>query len=457
MMSFSQIADVLKGRIKGQNVPVALAFDGVAIDTRKNCEAKLFIALKGDNYDAHDYLDQAEKAGASALVLERDVESSLPTILVKDTHVALKELAAWWRLQHVIPVIGITGSVGKTTVKEMVGSIFAELGQGVVTEGNLNNEIGLPLTVLRLNQSDQYAVLEMGMNHAGEIYRLSHIAQPTIALVNNAAAAHLEGLGSVAAVAEAKGEIFSGLADDGVAIINLDDDFAGRWIELAGKRGCVTFSLKRAADITAKVNAIEPKLQLTVSAFNEHFDVTLNTVGSHNAYNALAAIAISVANGLSSDKIITGLQNFTPIKGRLVIQEMAGRHIIDDTYNANPASMRAAINVLSEFDNNTLIVGDMGELGDAAEQEHIALGQYAASHGIDKLIACGDYAQAVAKGFGDQAETFTTQADLIRTLAVDSLGAAILVKGSRSAQMEQVVEAIKAQLNSNQHRGNHVC
>lgn len=448
MMRLSQVADVLNAKVtyNGSVNLNSMALEGVSINTREDCEGKLFIALKGENFDAHNYLEQAEKSGAIAVLLEREAESNLPSITVADTHLALKDLAAWWRGQFVIPVIGITGSVGKTTVKEMVGAIFAELGSGVVTKGNLNNEIGLPLTILRLTKSDRYAIIEMGMSNAGEIFRLSNIARPTIALVNNAAAAHLEGLGSVAAVAQAKGEIFSGLAQDGVAIINLDDEYSQRWIELAGQRRCLTFALDQQADVTAQINAKEPQLELTVTALGKQFDVSLNAVGEHNARNALAAIAISIANGISVDKIISGLSNFTPIKGRLNIQEVASRRLIDDTYNANPASMRAAINVLNEFDRNTLIVGDMGELGSSVKDAHFELGEYAASHGVDQLIACGEYAEDVARGFAKKTQVFSKQADLIKSLTREGLGTTILVKGSRTARMELVVDAIKTLL-----------
>jgi len=447
-MHLSQVAEALNAKVSyndSLNLN-AMALDGVAINTREDCEGKLFVALKGENFDAHDYLEQAEKSGATAVLLEREAKSNLPSIVVDDTHIALKELAAWWRRQFAIPVIGITGSVGKTTVKEMVGAIFAELGQGVVTKGNLNNEIGLPLTVLRLSPIDRYAVIEMGMSNAGEIFRLSNIARPTIALVNNAAPAHLEDLGSVAAVAEAKGEIFSGLAEDGVAIINLDDEYSQRWIELAGKRRCLTFALDQKADVTAKIKTIEPQLQLKINALGKKFNVSLNAVGEHNARNALAAIAISIANGISVDKIVSGLSKFVPIKGRLNIQEVASRRLIDDTYNANPASMRAAINVLSEFEQNTLILGDMGELGATVREAHFELGEYAANHGVDQLIACGEYAQDVARGFAKKAQIFSKQADLIESLTKDGLGSTILVKGSRTARMELVVDAIKTLL-----------
>lgn len=461
-MQFSQVADVLNGKVIGDATLASnpamlntMAFNGVATDTRADCGGKLFVALKGDNFDAHDYLDQAKQAGAEAALVERNVDVDLPLIQVQDTHIALKELAAWWRAQFVIPVIGITGSVGKTTVKEMVGAIFSEFGQGVITTGNFNNEIGLPLTLLRLTQDDRYAVIEMGMSNAGEILRLTNIARPTIALVNNAAAAHLEGLGSVAAVAEAKGEIFSGLADDGVAIINLDDKYSERWIELAGKRQCITFALDQKADVSAKIKALEPQLQLKVNALGKKFDVRLNTVGEHNARNALAAIAISIANGVSIDHVIAGLSNFAPIKGRLNFHEVAARHVIDDTYNANPASMRAAINVLNEFDNNTLIVGDMGELGAGIKDEHFALGEYAASHGVDQLIACGEYAEDVARGFAKNAQTFAAQEELIESLTPEGLGATILVKGSRTARMELVVDAIKTRLAETASRGEY--
>ena len=453
MMTLAQIASVLNGRIVNR---ADVTVQQVCTDTRADCQDALFIALKGDNFDAHDYLEQAQKGGACAALLEREVATHLPYVLVDDTHRALQRLAAWWRQQFDITLVGITGSVGKTTVKEMTGEIFMQLGHGVVTHGNLNNHIGVPLTLLRLRAEDCYAVIEMGMSAAGEIRCLTELAQPSIALVNNAGAAHLQDLGSVAAVAEAKGEIFAGLTTDGVAIINLDDQYASRWQQLAGEHRCITYALHSPADISATIlpdDHLSNRLSLRVSAFEQQFDVSLNALGEHNARNALAAIAISFANDISVDKIIAGLANFSPVAGRLQSEQIGTVQVIDDSYNANPASMQAAIKVLSQLADNTLIVGDMHELGARSQAEHISLGECAAQHGIEQLICCGQYAQLVAQGYlqhrADSAQSCTVyaqQSELLASLNSADLGSNILVKGSRFAQMENVVAAIKKQL-----------
>lgn len=449
MMQLSQISQAVSGRMVGLDV----LLQGISINTRADCQNRLFVALRGERFDAHDFIDQARDAGAGATLVERtagtaDALSELPSVIVSDTHQALKDLASWWRGQFVLPLIGVTGSVGKTSVKEMLGSIFMQIGDGVVTKGNLNNEIGVPLTLMRLSPDDQYAIIEMGMNHTGEISRLSHMAKPTIALINNAAAAHLEGLGTIEAVAQAKGEIFEGLAADGVAIINNDDRFAEQWVELAGKRRVITFALNKSADVTATYQQVDNKLSLRVTGLGADFEVQLATVGEHNVANALAAIATSLAANIPVEKIQAGLQAYRPISGRLNLQNCGPITLIDDTYNASPLSMRAAINVLAGYKDTTLIIGDMAELGAAADQEHLRLGQAIAEADIDALLVCGRYAPLVVQGYQQkgvkQARAFNSQAQLIEfsNRSVDT--GTVLVKGSRSAQMEHVVAALQA-------------
>ncbi len=445
MMSASQVAHAVHGVLIGDDAML----NGISINTREDCDGRLFVALKGENFDSHDFAHQAELAGAGAVVVERELVSALPRIRVNSTHQALKDLAAWWRKQFAIPVVGVTGSVGKTTVKEMLGSIMAELGDGVVTKGNLNNEIGVPLTLLRLAEAHRYAVIEMGMNHAGEISRLTDISRPTVALVNNAGAAHLEGLGSVEAVANAKGEIFSGLTEDGVAVINIDDDFSGLWKTLSKNHKQITFGLDPSADVTGSYQQAGTVLQMQISAFGETTAMTLNSFGEHSARNALAAVATALAVNLPLSTIIRGLEKYSPVQGRLQSSQVGKAIVFDDTYNANPTSMQAAIRVLENYDANLLIVGDMAELGASAELEHQRLGEFARLHGVDQVWACGEFAEKVIAGFGVQGEAFRDQKSLLDHLSKREISAlAILVKGSRSAKMEHVVKALKQQLES---------
>lgn len=443
MMSLEQVNAAVGGVMTGASVDMA----NVSINTRADCTGRLFVALKGENFDAHDYVQNASAAGAVALMVEREVDVDLPCVVVDNTHSALKILASWWRSQFSIPLIGVTGSVGKTTVKEMLGSIFIKLGAGVVTHGNLNNEIGVPLTLMRLTSADQYAIVEMGMNQAGEIGRLSAVAKPTVALVNNAAAAHLEGLGTVEAVAHAKGEIFSGLAADGVAVINADDEHADVWRNLIGQRRTLEFSLHSDADITATYVEKSGEINIAASVCGEAINVTLKALGKHSVSNALAAIACAHAAGVHKTTIIDGLESYRPVSGRLNPLEIANTILFDDTYNANPASMMAAVEVLAGYDDGILIVGDMAELGHVVEQAHIEIGQYAKAQGVSSLLACGKYADDVVTGFGVGGRAFASQDDLLSFLSNQPMEAdAILVKGSRSAKMERVVQAIEEML-----------
>ena len=451
MISLTEVVNAVQGDLIGDG---SLRVNGISINTRTNCKGRLFVAIKGENFDAHEFVQQAQDAGATALLVERDVESSLPTIKVDDTHKALTDLSAWWRAQFDIPVIGVTGSVGKTSVKEMLACIFAKTGKGVVTKGNLNNEIGVPLTLMRLARNDQYAIVEMGMNNAGEIARITNMARPTVALINNAAAAHLEGLGSIEAVADAKAEIFEGLAKDGVAIINNDDRFAGQWWKQTKQFKQLTFALDGLADVRADYYGQGNKLILSVSYKDASFDAELYALGEHNVRNALAAIAVSFAVGISIEDVQAGLRDYRPVSGRLNISHAGKLTLIDDTYNANPLSMLAAINVLIRYPNHIFIVGDMAELGDAALSEHERLGRRAAELGVKNLLACGEFAQAVVDNFNqktknpdtDKAIAFASQNELIEYAVTNIDSGTALVKGSRSAAMENVVTALSKSL-----------
>lgn len=443
---------LFKSKEDGSEQDNNVLIKGVTTDSRTACTGQLFVALKGERFDAHDYVAQAEKNGATAALLERQIKTELPVLLVENSLQSLGKTAKWWRHQFEIPVIGITGSVGKTTVKEMLGSIFAQTGKGVVTQGNLNNEIGVPLTLTRLQKDDLYAIVEMGMSNAGEISRLTDMVQPNVALINNAAAAHLEELGTLQAVAKAKGEIFEGLAKKGTAVINADDEFADYWKKLVGDKKIISFGLHKPSDVTAGYQLVEQGSIIQLVFQQQEIEINLPLMGKHNVSNALAAASVALAAGLSLQQIRDGLQDCNNAKGRLQRSLINGVTVIDDTYNANPASMRAAIDVLAAANGvrKVLIVGDMGELGATSESAHIEVGEYAKHSGIDELYACGELSQLIAQGFGKQAYWFDNKQDLLNELK-NKLTSDwyVLVKASRFAAMEEVVDGIHKILTTN--------
>ncbi|MFP5349876.1 MAG: UDP-N-acetylmuramoyl-tripeptide--D-alanyl-D-alanine ligase, partial [Gammaproteobacteria bacterium] len=362
---------------------------------------------------------------------------------------ALGDLARFWRGQFSIPFIGVTGSNGKTTVKEMIGSIMSEIGPGCVTRGNLNNDIGMPLTLLRLRANDRYAVIEMGMNHLGEIDYLTRITRPTVALITNAAEAHLAGVGGLQQVAQAKGEIFSGLTDDGVAIINADDRFADYWRGRAKPHRVLTFGLERAADITCHhVAADNGSDILLMTPTHGEILMRLPLLGKHNVMNAMAAAAASLSAGASMPQIKAGLEKLKGISGRLEIKQgVSGARVIDDTYNANPGSLAAGLQVLRDCTGErVLVLGDMAELGPAADDIHRRVGELAKSLGVERLYALGPMAALAVKSFGQGGRHFQDAAALIEAL-IDAMHAdmTLLVKGSRVMQMERVVAGIVRQ------------
>ena len=460
MMSLHEAAGALGARTQGADA----GFSGVATDSRSIAAGELFVALKGKNFDGHAYVSEVLARGADGAVgavVTQEFATAHPELAligVADTRLALGALAAHWRGRFTIPLLGITGSNGKTTVKEMCAAILrAQYGNAadcvLATAGNLNNDIGLPLTLLGLRPSHRAAVIEMGMNHAGEIDYLTRLARPTVALVNNAQRAHLEGLGSVQDVALAKGEIFAGLPADGVAVFNADDVQVEVWRELSRGRRQVSFGLDQPADVAGRYTGHGLGGDLHLATPWGEILVTLAVPGCHNARNACAAAATTLAAGASLEAVRQGLAGFAGVAGRL--QRRAGRQgalVVDDSYNANPDSMRAAIDVLASVPGKRILVmGDMGEAGAAAGQLHDELGGYAKSHGIDRLFCLGEMSAAAAANFGAGGQHFADAGELVNTLLNElDPQTIVLVKGSRFMRMERVVEAIVKEQNENQ-------
>lgn len=447
MLTLSTIAPLLAGAHSGPDVE----FTSVGTDSRAIVPGMLFVALHGDRFDGHDYVESALAAGAAAALVCRDYAAAhpgAPLVAVTDTRLALGQLAAHWRQRFHLPLIGITGSNGKTTVKEMCAAILrTDFGQHAVlaTSGNLNNDIGLPLTLLGLHHSHRAAVIEMGMNHPGEIAYLTGIARPTVALVNNAQRAHLAGLGTIADVARAKGEIFAGLDTAGVAVINADDPHAGFWRGLNGGRRILSFGFAGSAEVRGTCVPQAFGSELTLDTPQGTATCLLPVPGEHNARNALAATAACLAAGIPLAPIVRGLEHFANAKGRL--QRKHGHHgaiVIDDSYNANPDSMRAAIDVLAAQPGQRIFVmGDMGETGSTAVQLHEEVGAYAKQRGLDRLLALGEHSAAAARQFGNGGQHFTELDELVFSLkAWMAPETTVLVKGSRFMRMERIVDAV---------------
>ncbi len=451
MMMLSQAAQVLHARMTGPDV----RFAAVSTDTRSIRAGDLFVALKGERFDAAKFVPDALKAGAiAALVniaskdeLERNLPAGACIAYVDDTRLALGQLAANWRTQFDVPLVAVTGSNGKTTVKEMLAAILRAAtgseGSVLATRGNLNNDIGMPLTLLQLTPEHRYAVIEMGMNHPAEIDYLTRIACPDVALVNNATGAHLQGLGSVEGVARAKGEIFAGLKQDGVAVINADDAHAPLWRKLAAPNRIFEFGLEHPATVkgTWQAEGYGGKLVARTPAGELH--VMLQVPGEHNGRNALAAATAAIALHIPLDTITRGLEGFSGVAGRLQRkQARKGATLIDDTYNANPASMRAALEVLAQADGHRVFVlGDMGELGQDAAQFHREIGIAARELGIEQMLALGELSREAVREFGQNGQHFTDIEPLLALLE-ERLDAhtTVLVKGSRFMKMERVVQ-----------------
>lgn len=422
-------------------------FQGVSIDSRQIKPGELFVAIKGEQFDGHQFVAQAKANGAVAAVVSEAVDVDLPLIHVSDTRIALGELAAQHRQQFHIPVIALTGSCGKTTTKEMLRAIFQQCGEVLAPISSFNNDIGVPLTLLQLNSSHQYAVIEMGANHPGEIGYLTQIAKPTLAFILNVAAAHLAGFGSLEGVMQAKSEIFAGLPANGTAMINADDQFAPQWHDLLKDRQPVTFSVHNPADYSAEAIQAQASgcYRFTLCTPAGKIAIRLPLLGEHYILNAVAAAAAAHQVGISLEAIKTGLENMQPAKGRLSLKQgQQGSRILDDSYNAIPYAVAASLRVLAQYGGERVFVfGGMRETGEAEQEEHRRIGELAKQLGIQQLFAYGALTDFTVEAFGEGGQYFATQAELIAAL-VKKLQPemTLLIKGSRGSKMENVVEAL---------------
>ncbi|MDX1551866.1 MAG: UDP-N-acetylmuramoyl-tripeptide--D-alanyl-D-alanine ligase [Marinobacter sp.] len=428
-----------------------LVFGGVSTDTRKIATGDLFVALRGENFDGHDYLAVAEKAGAVAAVVEQvDPDLALPQILVADTVEALAKLAAGNRNASRARFVAITGSSGKTTVREMVAAILSRVGNTLATEGNLNNHIGVPLTLFRLAPEHEYGAIELGASGLNEISHTVNIVRPDVSILTNAGQAHLEGFGGYDNIVLAKGEIIDGVSESGLVVLNRDDPAFDKWKRRAGERRIVGVSRQASAGGDYFSESIrDDETSLVFRACGPEgwtCDVSLPLHGEHNITNALLAIAATRELGASDEAVQLGLASVQAVKGRLQILELSPRlTVIDDSYNANPASIKAALGVLAARPaSRVAVLGAMAELGPDSLALHREVGEFARAMGIERLLVVGAGCQGYVDGFGDAAEVCTTHEDAVRRLfegPADSQ--TVLVKGSRSSAMDRVVEGIK--------------
>ena len=419
-------------------------------DTRSLQPGDLFVALRGEHFDAHEFLSQARAAGAVAAIAEHGLaEAGLPGLEVDDTRLALGQLAAGWRSQFDLPLIAVTGSNGKTTVTQMIAAILQswKSSAAFATEGNLNNDIGVPLTLLRLRALHQVGVIELGMNHPGEIAYLASLVKPTVALVNNAQREHLEFMETLQAVAQENGSVLASLGADGMAIFPADDAFTAVWRRLAGARQVLTFALATPADVTASAHWSGDGWQVHAQTPSGPLEFMLRIAGRHNVKNALAATACALAAGVPLVFIAAGLSAFMPVKGRsrAVSVPLQGRllMLVDDTYNANPDSMQAALQVLAELPGPRLLVmGDMGEVGSQGPQFHDEAGRHARALGIEMLFTLGTQSQGASSAFGE-GRHFSDAAELVAAVVAELPHVvSVLVKGSRFMKMERIVQAV---------------
>ncbi len=454
MMALAAAAQALGARVVGGDT----TFTSVSTDTRTIEAGALFVALRGERFDGHDYLAAARERGATAAMVDRVTgfdgkAGQLPLMVVGDTRLALGALAKHWRLAHTLPVIAVTGSNGKTTVKEMIAACLREhfgAERVLATAGNLNNDIGLPLTLLRLRPGHACAVVELGMNHPGETAYLADLARPTVAVVNNAQREHQEFMKSVADVAAEHAAVFAALPADGIAVVNEDDAYAGYWKGIVGSRGVRGFGLAAGAvSATYRVDALDSTVELRTPEGAASFK--LHVPGLHNVRNALAAAAAAGAVGVPVAAIARALEGFRAVKGRM--QPKPGRHgarVIDDTYNANPDSVIAAIDVLAAAPTpRALVLGDMGEVGEHGPAFHEEIGRHARAQGIERVLAVGTLAREAAKAFGPGGEHFdSVEALIARLQGLLPSRPTVLVKGSRFMRMERVVEHVVAAENN---------
>jgi UDP-N-acetylmuramoyl-tripeptide--D-alanyl-D-alanine ligase len=449
-VSLSWIAKQVHGQIVG--APVAdLIISGVNTDTRNIQVADLFLALVGPSFDGHDFIQQAQEKGAQSLILSRHVDTNLPYVLVEDTKLALGLLGAAVKAQVAPKTIGITGSSGKTTVKEMVAAILSRRGKVLATKGNFNNDLGVPMTLLRLEQDHEFAVIEMGANHLGEIAYTTNLVKPDAATIVNAAAAHLEGFGSLFGVARAKSEIFKGLSEDGLSVVNVDSQFADYWLGKLKYNQIQTFGIEKKADIYAQdiILGLDGCAEFILVTPKGRTNVSLSLPGAHNVNNALAAASLALNVGASLEDVREALRQMPHVSGRLNVKQLTNQvKILDDTYNANVGSVNAAIDLLSSFaGRKILVLGDIAELGEKARYYHQKVGEYAKQKGVDQLYSLGVLSQNSSDVFGNQGRHFSCLEKLVEymnhNVSPEQCDISILVKGSRSARMELVVKALE--------------
>lgn len=441
--TLSLAADAMSGVLHGNNGP----FDGISTDTRTISDGQLFFALQGPNFDGRDYVGQAKAKGAAGAVVSSMVDHDIAQINVADAQQALGRFGAAWRNGMDVCVVGVTGSNGKTTLKELIAACLCANGPTLATAGNLNNDIGMPLMLARIKDNHKFAVLEMGANHAGEIAYLASLANSDIVVISNAGAAHLEGFGSIAGVAKAKGEILQNEKRPKFAVLNADDTYFDYWTSLCDDIEVLSFGLETSADFCAD-NIVT---QAHGSDFRLHtpdgsVQLSMPLAGIHNVQNACAAAAVAKSLGLSNGQIKRALEGIAPVAGRL--QPLAGINgctLFDDSYNANPRSVSAAAEFLASLPGEGwLILGDMKELGDSAKQLHCEVGALARVSGVDRLFAFGELAKHCCDGFGDGAKWYETLQALLEDVKSVTADVNVLVKGSRSMRMERVVVALQA-------------
>jgi UDP-N-acetylmuramoyl-tripeptide--D-alanyl-D-alanine ligase len=448
--TLGDLAQITGGRLVGASIP----FTSTSTDSRSLSAGALFVALRGPSFDGHEFVAAALQRGAVGALVHHELSIAIPQVVVGDSLRALSAFAHAWRREFEIPVVAITGSNGKTTTKEMIGAILARRGPCLVTQGNLNNHIGVPLTLLRLTAEHRSAVIEMGANHQGEIAGLTAIAEPTIGVITNAGAAHLEGFGGLDGVARGKGELLRALPTTGVAIVNADDEFAGFWRETTSAARVFTFGLADAADFLAR----NVRTQMSTAGFRFEFELQtpagvhackLALAGVHNLRNALGAAAAAFAAGASLDNIVAGLGAMRAVSGRLnLLPAIHGGFLLDDSYNANPSSLRAGIDALTAVSGeHWLVLGDMLELGEGDNALHAEMGNYARDAGVKKLFAVGPRARFAVDAFGPGAEWFADVEALIAKVQSQlQPSVTVLIKGSRANRLERVAAGLSTGL-----------
>lgn len=446
-MTLTLLAQELHGEVLGDDV----MFSNVSTDTRSLEKGDLYLALVGENFDGNNFVDAAESNGACAALVSRDVDCGIPTLRVADTHVALAEIAKIVRRRSAASVIALTGSQGKTTVKEMLGAILGNAGDCLATQANLNNTIGVPLTLLKIEERHQYVVIEMGANSAGEIAFSVDATEPDIALITNASPAHIEGFGSLQGIVTAKGEIIDGLKGDGVMVLNADDAYVNEWAARAAGKRVVRFSYHNDSGDAEYFASDVKELGDGSSQFKLHTPqgeqmLRIQFLGRHNVLNAVAATAAAMEAGAGLENVVQGLTNLDPVTGRLSrVPGINGCKLIDDSYNASPGSFFAAIDVLSSLaGEKILVMGDMKELGDETDAAHRSVGDYASQASIDEFWAFGEKSRLAVDAYRGKGKYFDSKEALIEALKARSqTELTVLVKGSRGAKMDEIVTALK--------------